>query len=149
MRSLVFLAALLGAVAMAPAGASAPPDAFAATGLRVMPPILNFGAMAQGETRVRTFSVTNTGSEPEAFTVMGVTVGFPLFMWDYSTFYDTCPLTGGGVPVFLQPGDTCTVTVFAAPTSSTSPGTYEGQFYLGTHTPTVDKVIVPMTVIVR
>ena len=154
MRSLVFVAAVLGAVAIAPVGAATPPDSFAVAGLRVTPPILNFGAVAQGETRERTFSVTNIGSEPQLFTSMGVTSGFPLFTMDFSTFGSpTCPLTGAAVPVFLQPGDTCTVTVTAAPTSSTLPGTYEGEALLGRFIDadftTEPKVIVPMTVIVR
>jgi hypothetical protein len=150
MRSLVFLAALLGAVAIAPIGAATPPDSFAVDGLRVTPPILNFGAVAQGETRERTFSVTNTGSEPVLFTRMGVPDGLPLLRMDFSTFgSETCPLTGAAVPVFLQPGDTCEVTVFAEPISSTLPGTYGGAAVLGEHSPTVDKVIVPLTVIVR
>jgi hypothetical protein len=147
MRFLFFLAVVLVAAVIAPASVATPPDTFAAPGLRVTPPILNFGAVARGETRERTLSVTNVGSEPADFSVIGVSAGFPLFTWDFFNFLDTCPLTGPGAGVLLLPGETCKLTVIAAPDSSTLPGRYEGQFRFGTSTQAA--VLVPLRVIVR
>ena len=110
------------------------------------PPVIHFGAVARGETRARTFSITNKGENPSTFSVIRV-FGFSLFTWNYATFLDACPLTGPGAGVFLSPGDTCSLTVIAQPTHH-APGRYEGaDMTLGTLLEI--NVRVPFTLIVR
>ena len=144
-----FLAIMLMAGAFAvPASAAGPPGAFAAPGLRVTPPIINFGSVARGDTRDRTVSITNTGSEPADFSRMGPALPFPLFSWNIGTFLDNCPLQGPAVPEFLMPGDTCTLTLIAQPGSNVAPGRYNGTFVIGVYQGP-DLVVVPLSVLVR
>jgi hypothetical protein len=133
---LAFLAALLVAGVIAPASAADPPGSFAAPGLRVTPPILHFGSIGPVEARQRTFTITNTGTDPVHFSSSSNQVPF-----DQAGF---CPM--------LMPGESCTLTVIAKSRWVFSgfifdipPGTYESQVDL--FVPLHERVIsVPVTV---
>jgi hypothetical protein len=137
------LAVVLIACVFVPASLADPPGTFAAPGLRVTPPQLEFGAVALGQTRERTVTITNVGTEAAVFSIMGPSTGFPIFNWNFTSFLETCPLMGG---VFLSPGEMCTFTVTAQPPTSSEPGTYEGTFRIGDLATGQAHVLVPLAV---
>jgi Abnormal spindle-like microcephaly-assoc'd, ASPM-SPD-2-Hydin len=105
---------------------------------------MDFGAVAVGETRERTLSITNVGSEPAVFSVIGVSSGSQHFTWNFGDFLQTCPLTG---PVLLSPGERCELTVIAQPATSSGPGTpHEGTFRIGNFTTGETLVLIPLAV---
>jgi hypothetical protein len=129
---LVVLLATVGLVGglLVPVGIGARP----APSLSVTPTTVDFGSVAQGDTRSQALTLTNTGIIPIRIGGWGVSGG----PFTFASTDDTCPLVYlHGHGALLLPGRTCTFTVIAQtysfPPGGISyypPGTYQSVFYV-------------------
>ena len=150
------LAALIAGVAAVLAAAvfASPPGSFAAPEIRVSPPIVNFGSVAAGDTKVRMVSITNISDHSIRIASYGISQPPPyaLFQWRQpNDEWPPCPEIVGPDRADLLPGTTCRAPLYVEPPSGQAPGTYEASFQLAWWNNLVSEPLlsVPLTVKVR
>lgn len=114
--SLVIVAAAAAAALGAGGAGAAAPELQVAAGLRVTPPLLEFGAVRPGQSRARSVRITNVGDAViwiDGLGVDGPGTAFGLAL------PQTCGLT-------LEPGSTCVVSVSASFNAFPSVGRQQG-----------------------
>ncbi|MHB8217992.1 MAG: NHL domain-containing protein [Candidatus Sulfotelmatobacter sp.] len=93
------------------------------TGIKFTPPNVNFGTVTKGTQVSSTVTITNVGTTPVGFT--GAEIAGPN-SGDFSDNYNTAPPCNNSTTSPLQPGATCTLTVYFLPTKT---GTSESATY--------------------
>jgi sugar lactone lactonase YvrE len=83
------------------------------TGIKFTPSSVNFGTVTKGNQVSSTVTITNVGTTPVAF--LGAEIS-GLNSGDFSDNWGNSPPCNDGTTAPLQPGATCTVTVFFLPT---------------------------------